>query len=273
MKFDYDFYFPRAIPGQREGSILFHRVTTYRNARGVKQVVTLAIPAAPDSGAEYAVTLDYRYPARFTTDADATQTELQAGLLQAIRTNPAFGAKVVADTPDGASITLTANSVLDVFTVVPSGTGLTATETTAASIPTGVPIGRFVGQAAGETDLGCAYLPTNVTDRIVGITSMIKDIERVDFRRDPHGTTEYAPNEAMDIVDSTGQSGGIWVEAVEDDILPTDSVYVSVGTNDWGKATKNNTGTIDISAKARFREKPKRTRYGTVIALVEFNIV
>lgn len=272
MKFDYDFYLPRAIPGQREGSVMFHRVVAYRNARGTKQVWTLAIPAAPTSNAEYSLTLDYRYIARFTTDADATQAELQTGLLNAIRTNPAFGTKVVADTPNGTTITLTANTVNDTFHLAPGGTGLTATETTAPSLPDGVPVGRFVGQASGETDFKCAYLPTNVTDRILGITAMIKDLERVDYRQDPHGVTKYGPNETMDVVDRTGQSGGIWVECVEENIVPTDSVYVSVASGSEGKVTNNNTGTIDISAKAKFRETPKRTRDGVAIVLVEFNI-
>jgi len=271
MKLTYPSYFPRAIAGQREGSIQWQRVIALRNKRGTKQVITLTVPATPDSDSEYSVTIDAWATARFKTDADATQTELQTGLLNAIRTNPGFGPRVTADT-SGTNIVLTSTDVRDTHTIVTSGTGLTWTQTTASAQPDAVPIGRFVGRASGDTDYGIAYLPTVATDGIIGITAMIKDIERTDIRYSTESPTTYKANEVMDVVDRTGDSGGIWVECVESDIVPTDGLYVAVASGSEGMATKNNTGTIDVTAKGKFRSKPSQTPEGRWIVLVEFNI-
>lgn len=271
MKLTYPSYFSRAIAGQREGSINWQRVLALRNRRGTKQVLTLTIPVAPDNSTEYTVTIDAWAIARFKTDADATQAELQTGLLNAIRTNPGFGPRVTADV-SGTTIVLTATDVRDTHVVTVEGTGLTVAETVASSQPDGVPIGRFVARAAGETDYQVAYLPSVNTDNVVGITAMIKDLERTDIRHSTESPTTYKSNEVMDVVDRTGDSGGIWVECVESDIVPTDGLYVAVAAGSNGMATKNNTGTIDISAKGKFRSTPKQTPEGRWIVLVEFNI-
>lgn len=273
MRTNYNLYYDRAIPGMREGSINFPRVSTYSAKKGaVKEVWTITIPASPTASTTYSVTLNNGLgTARYKTDASPTQAELQTGILNAIRTNPAFGTRGIAEV----------SSTNVIFTALNFGgenllasASLTVAKTTAAVIPAAVPFGRFVARAVGETDPGVAGLPAATTDVVLGITHIVHDIEMTPSRFtgvSGLGTT-YSVPDTMDVVDRTGESAGIWVECVESDITINDSVYVSVASGHKGKATKVSSGTIDVSSKAAFRHPPVVSSTGTLSVLIGFNV-
>lgn len=273
MRINYNQYYDRAIPGMREGSINFPRVRALILKKGaIKEVWTIAIPASPTASTTYSVTLNNGLGvARFTTDASPTQAELQTGILNVIRANPMFGQRGIA--------AISSTNIL--FTALNLGienllttSGLTVTKTTAAVMPSLVPFGRFVARAAGDTDPYLAGLPSATTDIVMGITHIVHDIESTPSRfagSSGLGTT-YPYLDVMDVVDRTGESGGVWVECVESDITINDPVYVSVAAGHEGKATKTSSGTIDISNKAAFLRPPVASSNGTLSVLVGFNI-
>ena len=271
MRTNYNLYYDRAIPGMREGSINFPRVRALvLNKGAVKEVWTITIPASPTASTTYSVTINNGLgTARFTTDASPTQAELQTGLLNAIRANPMFGQRGVAEA-SGNNVIFTALN-FGIENVLTST--LTVTKTTAAVMPTPVPFGRFVGRAAGATDPDAAGLPGATTDIIMGITHIVHDAEMTPPRyvgTAGEGTT-YPHQDVMDVVDRTGESAGIWVECVESDITINDSVYVSVAAGNEGKATKTSSGTISLSTRAAFLRPPVVTSNGTLCVLVAFN--
>lgn len=275
MRYNYNLQFDRATPGMGEGSINFPRVKALVSVKNaVKEVWTLAIPASPASSTIYTVKLNNGLgTARFTTDASATQAELQAGLLNAIRVNPAFGQRGIASV-SGNNVLFTALEYGIENTLVVTGASLTATKTTAMTIPLPVPFGRFVARANTETNPKVAGLPTATTDVILGITRIVKDIEMqpLTYQGANYSGTTYPYQDVMDVVDRTGESSGIWVECVEADITINDDVYVSVAAGHEGKATKVTSGTIDISAKAEFKCSPVVTSTGAVCVLIGFNV-
>lgn len=272
MRTNYNLQYDRAIPGMREGSINFPRVCAMTCKKGaVKEVWTITIPASPTSDTTYSVTLNNGLGvARFTTDASATQAELQTGLLNAIRTNPMFGQRGVVEV-SSTNLTFTALN-FGIENLLTST--LTVTKTTAAVLPSPVPFGRFVARAAGDTDPRSVGLPSATTDVVMGITHIVHDIEMTPSRfagTSGLGTT-YPYMDTMDVVDRTGESAGIWVECVESDIDINDSVYVSVAAGHEGKATKTSSGTIDLSTRAAFRSSVVISSTGTMSVLVGFNV-
>lgn len=271
MKQYYSYYWPKAIAGQSEGSIALQRVRAYVNRRGTPQVWTIVIPGTPAAGTEFAVTINATATARYQTDETPTQVELRDGLLNAIRMNPVFGVFSSADLV-GNSITLTSANPEDNILIAVSGTGLTASVTQASSVGSEVEFGRFVARPAGSTDYKIAQIPLNVTDKILGITRVVRDIERTDIRESTTNVrTTYKSGDVMDIVERTGESGGIYMQCVEADINPNDNLYCSVTAGTQGMATKNNTGTIDLSSRGAFQGEAIQTREGNYIVLVTFN--
>lgn len=276
MRTNYNPYFDRAIPGMREGSINFPRVRCSVLKKGaVKEVWTITVPATPTADTVYQVTINNGLGvARYKTDANPTQAELRTGILNAMRTNPMFGQKGIPelDTGNVANIKFTALN-FGIENIL-SSTNLTVAKTIAGVMPMRVPFGRFVARPAGSTDPDMAGLPTEITDIVMGITHIVHDIEDAPSRF--AGTsglgTAYPYLDAMDIVDRTGEATGIWVECVDPDITINDSVYVSVAAGHEGKATKNTTGTIDISNNAAFQGSPVISSTGTMSVLIGFNV-
>lgn len=259
--------FDRAIPGQREGSVEGMRVRSLIwVGDGVKEVWTITIPASPVASTTYEVKINGSSTAQFKTDASPTQTELRDGLLLALRTSPIFGQQFLP-TVSGNNILLTANQ-FGTENIV-SSTTLTATKTAAAVQSGTVPIGRFVARSAVETNPDYVKLPTVTTDKVVGITHRVYDLERSDIRSG--NKVGYPYSEVMDVIDRTGESTGIWVECFEPDITINNGVYVSVATGNEGKVTKTGTGTIDISSRAAFLHPPVSTSDGKMCVLVSFN--
>lgn len=267
MKYNYKL-FDRAIPGQREGSVEGMRVRSLVwKGDGVKEVWTITIPTTPTANTVYAVKINGIATAQFKTDASPTQAELRDGLLLALRTNPVAGSQSLP-TVSGNNIILTAHhyGTENIF----SSTNLTVAKTTSGTMPNLVPFGRFVARPAAETNPNVASLPTATTDKIIGITHRVYDLERTDPRV-AGNRVGYPYNEVMDVVDRIGTSTGIWVECFETDITINDGVYVSVATGNEGKVTKTNTGTIDISSRAVFLTAPVSTSDGKMCVLVSFN--
>lgn len=276
MRTNYKPYYDRAIPGMREGSINFPRVRASVLRRGaVKEVWTITIPGTPTADTTYTVTLNNGLGvARFKADATPTQEELRVGIMTAIQTNPMFGQRGIIEAPSGSTTTLTFTALNFGIENILTSSGLTVSKTTAGAMPKPVPFGRFVARPAGETDPDVAGLPTDVTDKIMGITHIVHDIEETPsrFTTSAYTGTTYPYQDVMDVVDRTGESTGIWVECVDADITINDPVYVSVAAGHEGKVTKSTSGTIDISNRAAFQGSPVTTATGSLCVLVGFNV-
>jgi hypothetical protein len=272
MRFYYKNYYDRAIPGQREGSINGYRVRSYVNKlSGALEEWTLTLPATPAADTEFVVINNNHAKAKFKTDADPTKAELATGLLTAIRTNPAFGLYLTAVVNVDNDIVLTSNAMGTTNAITVTGTGLSAAITQASVTSPSVPFGRFVGRPAGSTDPNLAGLLTQVTDSVLGITSLIRDVERSDIRTgEPKAV--YSHSEVMDVVDYCGGSMGIWCECIEPDITIADGCYVTVAAGQEGKVTKISAGNIDLTAKAKFVTPVSTTVEGVQVVLVHFDI-
>lgn len=272
MRFYYKHYYDRAIPGQREGSINNTRVRSYVNKlNGALEVWTVTLPATPAASTEFVVINNNHAKAKFKTDVTPTKAELAAGLLSAIRTNPAFGLYLTATLNVDNDIVLTSNAMGTTNRITVTGTDMSAAITQASVTSPDVPFGRFVGRPVGTIDPNVAGLLTQVTDSVLGITSLIRDVERSDIRTgDPKAVYKYG--EVMDVIDFCGGTMGIWCECVESDITIADGCYVTVAAGQEGKVTKTALGNIDLTNKARFVAPVTTTVEGVQVVLVHFDI-
>lgn len=63
----------------------------------------------------------------------------------------------------------------------------------------------------------------------------------------------YRFGDVMDVLERTFSADGIWVECVESDLTPSDSVYISVSAGQEGKVTRTSASNIDFTARANIR--------------------
>ena len=112
MRRNYNLYYDVATPGMPSGLFAASpRIRAYKlNAGGVLEQYQVAIPGTVDASKEYKLIIDNAATVRFTTDADATQAELLAGLLNAIRTNPVAGARMLVSV-SGNNLVLTSRQL------------------------------------------------------------------------------------------------------------------------------------------------------------------
>lgn len=128
-------------------------------------VVTITIPASPDSSTAYSVTVD-GVTASYTTDASATQAELGAGLVAAIQVAAGIRSRM-APSYAGGTLTLTGTWPGVAHTVSASGGSGggaigSATTATAAASATAVSFGRAICTDGYVTHEGTpkVFMPT-----------------------------------------------------------------------------------------------------------------
>jgi hypothetical protein len=202
-----------AVPGLLADSGIDYVVTRINKA--VAQVITVTI-ASVDNSTEYVVTLN-GVPCSFTSDASATEAEINAGLLAAINDSAFNGADLpfnvtAVQGATTATIIITANVAGEGFTYAVTAVQLTVALTTANS--GAVPFGVGVAQGS-EDDLG--RLPIGSGDTIVGI-SVLDQTEPNQIRTGVH---EYQAGDAMGIA----RQGRVWVY-VEDAVATGGDVYI-----------------------------------------------
>lgn len=155
-----------AFIGQLFGRMGLTRLLTGNNQRPqASMVVTVAIPASPDSSTAYSVTID-GVACSYTTDASATQTELGAGLVAAIQVQPGARSRM-APVYSAGTLTLTGSwpGVTSVVsTTGGSGGGAigSATTATAAASASVVYFGRALctdGNVTNES-IPKVFMPT-----------------------------------------------------------------------------------------------------------------
>ena len=258
--------YAQAVAGQTDGLGL-PRVHTYENtALSTYETWSIAIPAVPGSSTTFTVTVNGK-TASTTTDASATQAELETQLLSALRLSEVYDVANISLDTVAHTLTLTAREQSVAIAVTTTGTGLTATKTVPASKSTLVPYGRFVGRLTSYP-LGVVSLVTSSAHKVKGIAILTYANEKVGIGQ--AAVDGYQPTDAMDILDRANSTDGTWVECIEPDITEDDSVYVSYAAGNEGKVTKSATNAIAV-ARASFSERVKVDPNGKTIARVSLN--
>lgn len=240
MQRNYDMYMPEAAPGLLSG-MGNSRILPFVNAVGlVYDQYSLTIPASPASNTAYSVTVE-GITATFTTDATATNTELEEGLLNSMRTNPEFNSRVES-TLDAVANTITLTNRYYNTPLTVSAPQFTVTRIT-ATLPkiNTIPFGRYVARKPTYAQ-DVAALPTATTDRLVGIALSNYGTEKTGMYDD--AIAGYPAMTTMNVVDRTNDRKGVWIECVEANLTQDDSVFVAVTAGNEGKVTRANTGTI-----------------------------
>ena len=248
MQRTYEQDIPIAAPGLISG-LGEPRINTYTNANSaIADTWELAIPSTPTADLEYTITVNGITVAYTATGTD-TQNSLGLALYGAIIHAPNFYGLVSATYDATAdTITLEGRSPGQVLTVT---SNLTATRTAnAGTAPEAVPFGRFVAAKTTYKE-GEATLPTAASDELRGIVMSTHFIQRVGV---PAGRAAHLHEDEMNVIEDTLDLKGVWVEAVEATIVPSDPVYVSVAAGHQGKVTKTSSGNI-AALTAVFRNK------------------
>lgn len=262
-------------PGRTWGLNQALSVKTYTNdSPGDKEQWTIGIPATPDADTVYAITVG-TYRVAVDSGATPTQTNLQSQLVSAFESTlnstispPPAIKSLVTVSSSGTDILLTAVDYEQENLIFVEGNGLTATLTTPKSVPSGIGFGLLVVQGS---DYQKAKLPDAPGQRVVGLTMNPYDLEKDQFG--PYGKAYFEPGDPMDVLDRSNDAEGLWVQVMENDIVPGDPVYFSYAANTKGKITKNPTNADDLSAIASFQRPPTVVNNNQLIALVRFNLV
>jgi len=181
------------------------------------QVVTVTIASVVDS-TDYTVTIN-GVPCTYTSDATATEAEINAGLLDAINNSSFNGTGnsfdvTAAQGATTATIVITADVAGDSFVYSVTATILTVALTTGngGAVPFGV------GVARGSED-NLARLPSDSGDTLLGITVL----DQTEVNQLTTGTHEYDGDDVMSIL----RKGRIYV-VPEDAVTVDGDVYVRV---------------------------------------------
>lgn len=144
-----------------------------------------------------------------------------------------------------------------------------ATSTVSAAVSGNIPFGVFVGTNTGDRT-NTVRVPSNTNTKIVGVSMATHAAEKTVIG--PTGVAVYPPNQALDVMDRTGNLEGIWVRAVESDITTTDTLCVSVAAATAGFATKTTgSSTISLASRGEFASNATTDANGQPIVLVSFN--
>jgi hypothetical protein len=268
MQRNYDFYYPEAAPGIFSG-MGNSRIVPFINSVGVvNDTYTIVVPATPTSNTTYTVTVN-GIAVSFTTDASATNSELEEGIFALMRSNPEFAANVDATLNAGTNtITIFARQHSTPLTVVaPQFT--VARVTTTLPKANYVPFGRFVATKSTYPECAAA-LPTATSDKIVGVSLSNHGTEKQGIADD--AIAGYPGMSTMNIVDRINDRKGVWVECVEGDLTANDVPYVSVAAGNEGKITKVTSGTISLASVAALKSGSKVLN-GKNLVLVSFNLL
>ena len=251
----YNSTFPRAVAGQLEG-FGSPGVRTFKNsALFAPWSNTIATPATVDNSAAYTVTLvgseilgGATLSATYTSDASATQAELNAGLLAAIRASDLHD--YVISTLATNTITLTARKYNVNYTLACTTNGATTNDLTVGSANTAVaagtiPFGRFVVGLNVSDNFDEARLPSTASGVTVrGVTiapraAVVKDAI-------VNGQAYYYANEAIDVLVRNNDATGIWVDA-ESGITANTTVYIDCNTSGkLGRITATSTSNLAL---------------------------
>jgi len=155
----------------------FRSISMINDNPQAAQVQTITVPASPDNSTTYKVVID-GVSCEFTTDSSATQAELGAGLVAAIK-DKAAAYRLCTPSYSAGTLTLTGNwpNVSWTTTVNASETTQdlgTPTTTTSAAAADAVDFGRVMVRSGYVTDEGTpkGYVPvsTDFTAQVITFT-------------------------------------------------------------------------------------------------------
>lgn len=262
----YSQYHARAFPGQVDG-IGDMGVKTYKNsALDGYNTWTVTTPATVDDSETYSINVaggaiaSGGLTAEVETDANATQAELNAGLLAAVQATDIvqyFAVSLAANV-----ITLRALTPSIQYTVTSGSNAattndLTLAETVNDSISENIPFGVFVGRSTAAPADGAreARLPKTDSNFVLeGVTiAPTHAAERTAIGEG--AVAAYKPNEGMDVMTRTPPGDGVWVRTAASNITVDSTVYVDVNTaGQYGWVTATATDNLALPAWASISE-------------------
>jgi hypothetical protein len=257
MQRRYSDTYPVAVAGQLEGFGSPAVRTMKNSALFAPWSNTIATPATVDNSAAYTVTLvgseilnGATLTATYTSDASATQAELNAGLLAAIRASDMHD--YVISTLATNTITLTARKYGVNYTLACTTNGATTNDLTIGSATTAVaagtvPFGRFVVGVSASDNFDEARLPSTASGVVIRGVTLAPRAAVVKNAVGPTATSAYYANEAMDVLVRNNDATGIWVLA-ESGITANTTCYIDCNTSgSLGRITATSTSNLALS--------------------------
>lgn len=266
---------PEALPGMRAGVGEVQVMPFINNAGLTSPTYTITPPGTVDNSADYTVTVN-GIAVTVTTDASATTAELGLLLYNALVANPLIGrlANISLNTSTGV-VTLVSTITNTGITIVQTNAGtttndLTIANTVAVGTGTDIPVGRAVGTLSSYTADRDGYYPAALINHATNFTFRGFTELRV-LERNAIGTNEggvYKTNQVMNVLTDTNVTQGIWVEAVDSDIVVGDSCYIAISAGNEGKVTKTSSGNMNVSTIVKFNSAAKVANGKTVVRVV-----
>lgn len=275
---NYRQYYDVATPGRIWGTQSDLLIKPYLNGSpGDKEQWTVTLPETPTANTVYGINVN-SYLVQVNSGSSPTTATLKAQFLNAFSAQLSSSfvpAQMVASNlvtaTDGGDETLliTARKEEQVLSVITSGANLTASRTTPATTRESIGFGLIV--VADPSNWKAAMLPTGSGNRVVGVTLNPYDIEKDAFGE--AGKACFVPDEPMDVLARTNGAEGIWVHAVEPNLVPGDPIYVSYAAGSRGKVTKSSTNAIALGSIASFQSPSQTVNLTQSVALVQFNLI
>ncbi|MBN3946460.1 MAG: hypothetical protein HWQ38_08180 [Nostoc sp. NMS7] len=268
-------YMPVGLPGMMSG-MGSHQTYPHTNTVSALDVVTVIPPATVDNSALYTLSVNGA-TVSYTTDSTATTAELGAGLYAAIQADPVvYGLVDASLNLTNSVITLTARtidfSILATTNVADRTNDIAIAKTTTNSHNLIIPFGRFVGRqsfyprdpregtsAATLIDLVSGY-------EVLGVTLSSQATEKVG--RFGNAKDGYAFGYVMNVLKNSGTYKGVWVEAVDPDLVIGDSPNIAVSVGNQGKITKIASGNLSVANNVKIISGTEQS-FGRFIVLCE----
>jgi hypothetical protein len=261
-----------ALPGQMNGEYSDSKILPLQNMSGfVRQVLTVGVPGAPDNSSTYTLSVNGDAAVvSYTTDANATQAELQDGLFSAWRSN-AIANSLGTISKVGTDLLVTANAFGISNQIVTNDEDLAVDETIAAGMGLWIPMGVIVVRATGEPP-NTAKLPAAASNKVLGVTKLTRF--EASESRGASREDGYPPQRVMDVVADVGVNKGIWVRTVEGSLTEDSTVYADVGGNPGfvTSAAGSNGGNIALAGIMKIAQAPVKTLDGNFVVCMNFHL-
>lgn len=261
-----------ALPGQMNGEYSDSKILPLQNMSGfAKQVLTITVPATVDNSATYTLTVNGgAATVSFTTDASATQGELQDGLFDAWRSN-AIANSIGTISKSSTNLLVTANAfgISNAIAVNTDTTNdLSVAESVAAGTGNWIKAGVIVVRATGEPP-NTAKLPAAASNKVLGVTKLTRFEESE--TRGANREDGYPPQRVMDVVADVGVNKGIWVRTVESGLTEDSTVFADVAVNP-GYVTATTGSNIALAGVMKVAQAPVKTLDGDFVVCMNYHL-
>ncbi|MCC5618178.1 hypothetical protein LC605_24455 [Nostoc sp. CHAB 5836] len=271
-------YMPVALPGMLSG-VGTNQIYPHTNTLSALDTVAITPPATVDNDALYSLTVNGT-TISFTTDSSATTAELGAGLYAAIRTDPIIYGLVDATLNTGTGVITLAARTVDLAIAVTTNSANTTNDIVIAKTVTNsknsvIPFGRFVGRKStyfrsNSEGVSVATLVDATSGyEVLGVTLSSQATQKVGtFGLAKDG---YAFGTVMNVLKNIGTYKGVWVEAVDADLVIGDTPYIAVAAGNEGKITKVSSGNLAAGSNIKIISATEQS-FGKYIVLCEVKL-